>query len=204
MEIFMDNKIVFKTKFRGFDKKGVVEYIRNLSQKYDEALSAKQTEINNYKTIADELKGKNTELEARISDLSELGEELSRVKDENSELKEKNAELEGKLSSVSAQLETDYIPDKERLEKEIESLRTELNETKAQTEKDKTEIADVLIKADKLAKKLQEEAVMAANARKAEIEKQIISKKSELLGISGEIDRMKSVFQDLYTRYVDK
>ena len=62
----------------------------------------------------------------------------------------------------------------------------------------------MLIKADKLAKKLQEEAVMAANARKAEIEKQIISKKSELLGISGEIERMKGVFQDLYTRYVDK
>ena len=92
----------------------------------------------------------------------------------------------------------------ERLEKEVEKLRAELDETKAQTERDKSEIADVLIKADKLAKKLQEEAVMAANARKAEIEKQIISKKSELLGISGEIERMKGVFQDLYTRYVDK
>lgn len=199
-----NNKIVFKTKFKGFDKKGVVDYIRNLSEKYDEALSAKQTEINNYKTVADELKAKNAELETRISDLSEVGEELSRAKAENSELKEQNAELEKKLSSVSSQLETDYIPDKERLEKEVEKLRAELDETKAQTERDKSEIADVLIKADMLAKKLQEEAVMAANARKAEIEKQIISKKSELLGISGEIERMKGVFQDLYTRYVDK
>ncbi|MDY6315531.1 MAG: hypothetical protein SPL89_10280 [Clostridia bacterium] len=199
-----NNKIVFKTKFKGFDKKGVVDYIRNLSEKYDEAISAKQTEINNYKTIADELKAKNAELETRLSDLSEVGEELSRAKAENSELKEKNAELERRLSSVSSQLETDYIPDKERLEKEVEKLRAELDETRAQTERDKSEIADVLIKADKLAKKLQEEAVMAANARKAEIEKQIISKKSELLGISGEIERMKGVFQDLYTRYVDK
>ena len=199
-----NNKIVFKTKFKGFDKKGVVDYIRNLSEKYDEALSAKQTEINNYKTVVDELKAKNAELETRLSDLSEVGEELSRAKAENSELKEQNAELEKKLSSVSSQLETDYIPDKERLEKEVEKLRAELDETKAQTERDKSEIADVLIKADILAKKLQEEAVMAANARKAEIEKQIISKKSELLGISGEIERMKGVFQDLYTRYVDK
>ncbi len=199
-----NNKIVFKTKFKGFDKKGVVDYIRNLSEKYDEALSAKQTEINNYKTVADELKAKNAELETRLSDLSEVGEGLSRAKAENSELKEQNAELEKKLSSVSSQLETDYIPDKERLEKEVEKLRAELDETKAQTERDKSEIADVLIKADMLAKKLQEEAVMAANARKAEIEKQIISKKSELLGISGEIERMKGVFQDLYTRYVDK
>ena len=28
-----NNKIVFKTKFKGFDKKGVVDYIRNLSMR---------------------------------------------------------------------------------------------------------------------------------------------------------------------------
>ena len=199
-----NNKAVFKTKFRGFDKKGVVDYIKNLSEKCDEKLNAKQTEINNYKAVADEFKAKNEELETRLSDLSEMGEELSRSKAENAELKEKNTELERKISSLSVQIETDYIPNKEKFEQETAKLRAELNAAKAQTEKDKTEIADVLIKADMLAKKLQEEAVMAANAKKAEIEKQIISKKSELLGISGEIDRMKSVFQDLYTRYVDK
>ena len=199
----VENKTAFKTVFKGFDKKGVIEYIRELSAKYDEALAACKTEADNYKAIADELQVKNAELVSKISSFDGMEEELSRLKSENGSLKSAKDELETKASELSKKLETDFIPDKSRLEDEVESLRAELEKTKKQTEKDKAVIADVLIKADGLAKKLQEDAINAANAQKEEIEKQIISKKSELMGISGEIERMKNVFQDLYTRYVD-
>lgn len=199
-----NEKITFKTAFRGFEKKGVVDYIRNLSAKFDEILAAKQTEAENYKAVSEGLKEKLSTLETKVSVLEKAEAELGCAKEKIALLQSENDELKEKLKSLADVVESDYIPDKSRLEDEVERLKGELKATRCETEKNKAEIADVLIKADKLAKKLQEDAVMSANAEKAEIEKQIISKKSELLGINGEIERMKNVFQDLYTRYVDK
>lgn len=199
-----NEKIIFKTAFRGFEKKGVINYIRNLAEKYDEAISAKQTEANNYKTVSEEWKEKAGSLEKKVAAMQELEAELCSVKTNAADLEAENALLKEKLKNLADVVETDYIPDKSRLEDEVERLKDELKAAKCETDKNKAEIADVLIKADKLAKKFQEDAVVSANKEKAEIEKQIISKKSELLGINGEIERMKNVFQELYTRYVDK
>lgn len=198
-----ENKAIFKTAFKGFEKKGVIEYISDLSAKSEEALAACRTEAENFKAMADDLQKKNAELMSKISAFEGIEEELTRLKNENDSLKLTKDELERKVSELSKKLETDFIPDKSRLEDEVESLRAELEKTKSQTERDKAVIADVLIKADGIAKKFQEDAINAANAQKEEIERQIISKKSELMGICGEIERMKNVFQDLYTRYVD-
>ncbi len=182
-----DKKEMFKTTFKGFDKKGVTEFIRLLSAKYDEDIASKAKELENYK-----------------DKLAILQASAKALEEENLSLKEQlKAETE-KSAKVSAE-------NADALKAEISSLKEKLNSmknlqdcAKQEIEAEKAQIAETLITAERLAKVLQEEAVASSVAQKAEIEKQIISKKSELLGINGEIERMKTVFSDLYKKYVSK
>ena len=82
-----ENKTTFKTAFKGFEKKGVIEYISDLSAKSEEALAACRTEAENFKAMADDLQKKNAELMSKISAFDGVEEEHTRLKNENDSLK---------------------------------------------------------------------------------------------------------------------
>ncbi len=176
---------LFKTAFKGFDKKDVNDYIKKLSEKFDETIAAKAKEIVNYKAKILEL----------VTEQKDLAEENERLKKEFEQVENNRVESDSEaIKNMEAEID--------RLTGENERLEAELSKMSVQSDKQKMEIADVLIKAEQMAKRLCDEAVISANEEKAAIERQIVSKKSELLGLTGEIERMKGVFSDLYKKYV--
>ena len=185
-----ENKQLFRTSFKGYDKTDVVNYIKTLSEKFDFEISEKTK-------LADSYLEKLSELESKVASLSKENEDL-KVKNETllQEIESFKGQIENLENSIASSITSADLED------ENEALKGELETLKAQLEKEKLEIADVLIKAEQMSKKLHDEAIASANQQKAAIERQIISKKSELLGLNGEIERMKNIFADLYKKYV--
>ena len=199
-----EKKELFKTTFKGFDKKGVTEYIRMLSAKSIEEVASKTAALESCKQKAAETEKKlaksNADLAVAATEIVRLKRELEDSVHKAEILEEENRNLTEKLAETDKHPLTDI--DSAHLEDEVARLEQELSEQKLETERRKLEIADVLIKAEHMSKILRDEAIAAANEQKAAIERQIISKKSELLSLTGEIERMKNIFSDLYKRYV--
>ena len=183
-----DNVYHLEMDIPGFDKKDVVEYIRTLSGKFDEEIKKNETENNSLKSKLSNMEAENKNLKEKLdsADLKIAG------------LEAENLSLKQKLEAVG----DNPVQDKELLESEVERLTGELAEASKESEKATLEIANIVIKAEQISKRLRDEAIANATLEKEAIERQIVSKKSELMGISGEIERMKSVFADLYKKYV--
>lgn len=195
-----DKKATFKTAFKGFDKRDVVEYIRALSAKYDKEIKEKTSLVESGAEKLSEAQNKISGLESQID---ELTAEKDRLKKQLALSEEKAVQLVNENKKLSEDLKAQPTNDEiALLHSEVDRLNNELANVSSESEKAKLEIADIVIKAEQISRKLRDEAVADANQEKAAIERQIVSKKSELMGINGEIERMKSVFADLYKKYV--
>lgn len=192
-----ENKQLFRTSFKGYEKSDVVNYIKNLSEKFDQEISVKEKLAESYLEKLEKAEG---ELSAVSDENSSLKAKLEQETSEKEALKSEIENFREKIEALEKSISVSDVAVK--LEDENEALKNELLALKAQMEKEKIEIADVLIKAEQMSRKLHDEAIASANQQKAAIERQIISKKSELLGLNGEIERMKSIFADLYKKYV--
>ena len=67
---------------------------------------------------------------------------------------------------------------------------------------DKAKLADLLIRAERTSQKLMDDCLAEAKEKKARIEEQITLEEQKLEAVKQEVERVRTIFTDLYSRYV--
>lgn len=175
-----------------------------------------------------QLSQENAELKERASELEDkniaLKQRVKGLTDENDELKQQL--VAGKNESLRDEIENETIAVQEAVSEELEagfeSIRqmvgqlTEqgramedlirsgmVQKTDEATERmDKAKLADLLIRAERTSQKLMDDCLAEAKEKKARIEEQITLEEQKLEAVKQEVERVRKIFKDLYSRYV--
>ncbi len=160
----MDNKVLFRKAFQGFNKEDVVSYIEKISKDTNGMLAQKDAEIKNLTARNDECEKKACELSEKLAQNEEI---IAQKDDEIKALKEKNAELEEMLAAQSAVQE--IVPDVE-CEQKYQALLSEKENLQKQLEMYKEfesvqrDLGSIIIKAEKSAAEIIAKAKSEAEA----------------------------------------
>lgn len=168
----------FKTAFCGFQKKSVITYIQTLSEQFDRSLTAKEERLEELQREISSLRSQLSSCQT-VSAETPVTDDLLALQEENESLRQENKQLQKRIQDIPSVAE--------------EMLRQQ-----------KIEIADVLVRAEAASRKIIDEAMLDAEAKKMGIEQEIQAKRAELSLIQKEVDSVRQMFSDLYNRYVEE
>lgn len=194
----MEN-ILFKQKFRGFDRQEVLNYVDSLSNEMkkqsEDCETAKRNLENEIQNLNEKLSKNKEALDLSLKKLEEVTENFKELKQDNINLKNQINTYRGMI------LERDREISKIKAEnKSLSEYKTTLEDENAQWKSKQDEIGSCMVEASVRAKQILEDAYRQADRTKNDLNINAVRLMDKVNGMKEEIHRLELQLDDSFNK----